>query len=91
MQERTARQLEQSKLYGNVVEPELAESTTKINMEASRKRSEEQIEARDAQLQKNIEQYELDTETKQYLEFTTRQFIDAFSPSNSISFIFGFL
>jgi len=72
MQERTARQLEQSKMYGNVVEPELAESTTKINMEASRRRSEEQIEARDAQLQKNIEQ------TKNYQrlaeEATTRKY-----------------
>ncbi|WPY00746.1 Class I poly(R)-hydroxyalkanoic acid synthase [Candidatus Trichorickettsia mobilis] len=35
-------------------------------------------------LQKNIDQYELDLETKRYLEFTTRQFIDAFAPSNSI-------
>jgi len=72
MQERTARQLEQNKMYGNVVEPELAESTTKINMEASRRRSEEQIEARDAQLQKNIEQ------TKNYQrlaeEATTRKY-----------------
>ena len=56
MQERTARQLEQNKLYGNVVEPDFAESTTKINMDASRRKNEEQIEVRDAQLQKNIEQ-----------------------------------
>lgn len=56
MQERTAKQLEQSKLYGNVVEPDLAENTTRINMESSKKRSEEQMEIRDAQLQKNIEQ-----------------------------------
>jgi hypothetical protein len=56
MQERTARQLEQNKMYGNVVEPDFAESTTKINMDNSRRRNEEQMEVRDAQLQKNIEQ-----------------------------------
>jgi hypothetical protein len=56
MQERTARQLEQSKIYGNVIEPDFAESTTKININASRRKNEEQIEVRDAQLQKNIEQ-----------------------------------
>ena len=56
MQQRTARQLEQNKMYGNVVEPDFAESTTKINMDNSRKRNEEQMEVRDAQLQKNIEQ-----------------------------------
>ena len=56
MQERTNRQIEQNKVYGTVVEPELAESSVKINMEASRKRSEEQIEIRDAQLIKNQEQ-----------------------------------
>jgi hypothetical protein len=56
MQQRTARQLEQNKMYGNVVEPDFAESTTKINMDNSRRRNEEQMEVRDAQLQKNIEQ-----------------------------------
>lgn len=33
-------------------------------------------------LQKNVEQYELIPELKKHLEFTTKQFIDAFSPSN---------
>jgi len=33
-------------------------------------------------LQKNVEQYELIPELKQHLEFATKQFIDAFSPSN---------
>ena len=63
MQERTMNQLERSK-YGNVVEPDLAENSVKISMEASRKRSEEQIEIRDAQLNKNIEQ------TKNYQKLT---------------------
>ena len=35
-------------------------------------------------LQQNIKQYELPSDLKQHLEFTTRQFIDAFSPSNFI-------
>lgn len=33
-------------------------------------------------LQRNVELYNLPTELKQHLEFTTKQFIDAFSPSN---------
>lgn len=33
-------------------------------------------------LQKNVQQYDLTLELKQHLEFTTKQFIDAFSPSN---------
>ncbi|WCR56450.1 MAG: hypothetical protein PG979_000507 [Rickettsia asembonensis] len=33
-------------------------------------------------LKKNIEQYELSNDLKQHLEFVTKHFIDAFSPSN---------
>ncbi|BDU59907.1 hypothetical protein FLA4_03170 [Candidatus Rickettsia kotlanii] len=33
-------------------------------------------------LKKNIEQYKLSNDLKQYLEFATKHFIDAFSPSN---------
>ena len=35
-------------------------------------------------VQKNIEQYDLQPELKQYLDFITRQFIDALAPSNFI-------
>lgn len=56
MHERTNKQLEQSKIYGNVVEPDLAISTSKINLDATRKRSEEQMALRDEQLRKNLEQ-----------------------------------
>jgi hypothetical protein len=81
MQERTARQLEQSKLYGNVVESELAETTDASTKRFVQQKSIDQIALRDEQLKMNIEQ------TKNYQrlseEAMNRKYVSDFYPGSN--------